>query len=256
MTEGLAFLFGLLQGLTEFLPISSSGHFFLLKEFFSPDLSQNSLSFIILLHGATFLSVVTIFFKDLKSLTLSLHTKASRQLLLKVVVSSIPLGTVGLFFKKLVEESFQEIFVAMGFLTTALLLLSLLFKKKISSSPINNISYPKAFLIGISQAVAVFPGFSRSGWTIFTSLMTGLSPKDSVYYSFLLSLPAILATFLIEFVSHPQSLTFSFHHLLAFLTAYISGTISLYFVLKVVQKEKFFLFGFYLLPLSFYLILF
>ena len=254
MAEWLSFLFGLLQGLTEFLPISSSGHFFLLEKLMG--LEQDSLSIIIILHGATVLSVITVFFKDLKTFTLSLHTKPSQSLLLKIIISSIPLAIVGLFFRRLVEQSFQETFVAIGFLMTSLLLLSLFFKKKIPSSSLDHLSYSKAFLVGVFQAVAAFPGFSRSGWTVSAGLFLGLSPRASVYYSFLISLVAIAGSVLIEVVGHFHSIVFSFDLIIAFLTAYISGTLSLYLVLKIVQKEKFFLFGLYLLPLSFYLILF
>ncbi len=254
MSEWAAFLLGLLQGLTEFLPISSSGHLFLLETFL--EIQQDSLSFIILLHGATILSVVTVFFKDLKKFTLSLHKKSSYTLLSKMIVSSLPLAAVGFFLRDFVERSFQEIFVGIGFLTTALLLLSLFFKKKKGSSTLDNLSYSQSFLIGVSQAVSAFPGFSRAGWTVSTGLFLGLSPYASVYYSFLISLLAIFGVLLVEIGNHFHSLAFSPNFFFAFLTAYISGTLCLYLVLKLVQKERFFLFGFYLLPLSFYLLLF
>ncbi|MGI9549385.1 MAG: undecaprenyl-diphosphate phosphatase [Bdellovibrionales bacterium] len=255
MQEWAPLLQGLLQGLTEFLPISSSGHLFLLEKVVG--LKQNSLSLIILLHGATLLSILTLFFKDIKSLAFSLNKKASYSLILKVFVSCIPLGLLGFFFKKIIEQSFQTTFVALGFLTTALLLLSLWFKKASSSySSLKDLSYLQAFVVGVFQAIAVFPGFSRSGWTISASLFMGLSPYHAVYYSFLISIPACLGVLLIEIGSQFHLLNFSWSLAFGFLTAYISGTICLYFLSKVVQKQKFFLFGFYLLPLSFYLLLF
>lgn len=260
---------GLIQGLTEFFPVSSSGHLFLFEKIL--DIHHNSLSFVVILHGASLLSIATVFFKELKSFAFDLNQPASRLLLLKVVVSSIPIAFVGLFLKSLVEQSFHETIVISGFLGTGLLLLSLPIKDSIfrlarfgphSSSykpahiHLNDLSFTKAFVIGIFQALAVLPGFSRSGWTVSISLFLGLSANQAVYYSFLIALPAIGGSLIVEVIQNFHNIHFSFNLLLAFVTAYASGTLALFLILKLVQKQKFFMFAFYLLPLSFYLLLF
>ena len=163
------------------------------------------------------------------------------------------------FFKPFVEQSFQKNIVAFGFLSSGLLLFSLFFKKT-KNSALEKISFRTAFLIGLAQALAVFPGFSRSAWTIAAGLYSGLAPRAAVYYSFLISLPAILASIFMDLLSKKLKtssedfftglwdLNLSFW--LSFFLAFLSGFISLLMVLKLVQADKLQLFSFYLLPLG------
>ena len=254
---------GFLQGVTEFLPVSSSGHLFLLEYLFKKE--QTDLSFVLLLHGATFLSILVVFFKDIKSFLLGIRKKANLYLFSKIVVSLLPLFVVGLFFKSFVEQSFQKNVVAIGFLSSGLLLFSLFFVKRKKLS-LEEMSFTKAFLIGLAQALAVFPGFSRSAWTIAAGLYFGLAPRTAVYYSFLISLPAIAGSVFMDTTSQmlPASakgsetgfLDFSVSFYLAFFLAFVSGFISLLAVLKLVQVDKLQFFSFYLLPLGLILVFF
>ena len=253
---------GLLQGITEFLPVSSSGHLFIMEQILKTN--KAGLSFILLLHTATLLSVLVVFSKDIKSFIFNIQKKKNSQLFIKLVISLVPLLFVGLFLKSFVEQSFEKNTVAFGFLSSGLLLLSLCFIKKKKLS-LEEMSFLQAFLIGLAQAIAVLPGFSRSGWTIAVGLYCGLAPRTAVYFSFLISLPAIAGSSLVDlalyFSKKPEtvnpnllSLTSEFELslslLLSFLIAFSSGFLSLLLVLKIVQSEKFYFFSFYLLPLS------
>lgn len=259
---------GFLQGITEFLPISSSGHLFLMEQILKTN--QTSLSLILLLHTATLLSVLAVFYKDIKSFIFDIKKNKNFQLFIKLAISLIPLLFVGLFLKSFVEQSFEKNTVALGFLSSGLLLLSLFFIKKKNLS-LEEMSLFQAFLIGLAQAVAVLPGFSRSGWTIAIGLYCGLAPRTAVYFSFLISLPAIAGSSFVDLALYlskkPETVNSSLLSLisefelpisllLSFFVAFSSGFLSLLLVLKMVQTEKFYSFSFYLLPLSVLVFLF
>ena len=248
---------GILQGITEFLPISSSGHLFLMGKLLKGN--ELSLSFVLLLHLATFFSVSAVFFKDIKNLILGFLNKQTFLLFCKILLSLAPLLFIGLFFRPFVQQSFEKNTVALGFFSSALFLFSLLFVKRKNIS-LENISFRQAFLIGLAQALAVVPGFSRSALTIVMGLYCGLAPRAAVSFSFLISLPAIAGSSLLDlflFLSQNKGDTnwpSLFHQagVLAptFFITFLTGILSLLLVLKMVQKEKFYLFSFYLIPLS------
>lgn len=254
-------LFGLLQGLTEFLPVSSSGHLFFLSRFFKTP--EDTFFLVLTVHGATLLSIVTVFWKNF------LHTLKNKSLILKVLVALIPLFVTGLFFKSFVIKSFREEVVSIGFLITGFLLLSLFFKKStgknfsesktflFKKNSMESLTFLKAFLIGIAQSLAVLPGFSRSGLTIWMGIVLGVSPQKAAFFSFLIALPAIIGAVMVEGftqVFNEGSPSFLNVLLPAFLTAYISGTLSLLILLRLLHQKKLYLFGLYLIPLGFYLI--
>lgn len=256
-------VYGLFQGATEFLPVSSSGHLFLMDWILNGE--SSSLTFVLFLHLATFLVICLVFFKDIGNFLWNLKTRQNQILFLKLLVSLIPLVIVGLFLRSFVQQSFEKNTVALGFFSTALLLSSLFFIKRKDRS-LEEMSFFHAFLIGLSQSLAVLPGFSRSAWTIATGLYCGLSPRWAVYFSFLISLPAIFGSVLVEFVFYeskdPQMLTSlsSFSEWgflsLSFFSAFFSGLFCLLLVIKMVQSQKLYLFAFYLFPLSLFVFLF
>ena len=265
------FILGVIQGATEFLPVSSSGHLFLAEKLLTG--SPADLSFVLLLHVATLLAVLCVFFKDIRFFVFNIQKQQNFKLFLKLCVALIPLFFVGLFFKSFVQQSFTKNIVALGFFSTGGLLLSLFFathnsffkktfpllalKNKLS---LQDMSYLQAFFIGLAQSLAVLPGFSRSAWTIAIGLYCGLSSRSAVYFSFLISIPAIAGSFLIHiapYVLNPspaKGLGFAVPHLftllLPFTLAFVSGLLSLLLILKMAQKQNLFLFSFYLLPLS------
>ena len=247
---------GLLQGVTEFLPISSSGHLFLLEKFLK--LTENPLSFFLALHGATALSIILIFSKDLKKLSFLTKKKESRLLILKILIALIPLLFVGLFFQTALEKyGFQNEVVGLGFFLTGLLLFipPSLFKIH-PTRDLRDLTFPAAFAIGLAQTLAVLPGFSRSGWTIAAGLLLGLKPRAAVTFSFLIALPAILGSCAVVALQQGEIGAISKEMIGAFAAAFLSGTLSLWLVLRLVQQKKFYLFGFYLIPLGSYLLFF
>lgn len=250
--NGIEIILGLVQGLTEFLPVSSSGHLFLMEKFLKGE--KLSLSFVLLLHLATFFSIAIVFFKEIKAFVLGLAHPSQRDLLLKVLISLSPLLFVGLFLREFIEQSFEKNIVGFGFLCSGLLIFSLLFIPKKSRS-LEEMSFLQVFLIGLAQSLAVLPGFSRSAWTISVGLYCGLSPRQAVYFSFLISLPAIMGSVLFDiFFSasfSAEAFQWNLSLIPAFFTAFLSGLLSLLLVLKMVQNSYFYIFSFYLLPLAF-----
>ena len=235
------------------MPISSSGHLFLAEHWLNQ--TPISLSFVLLLHLATFFSIFTLFFKDIRHLLLD-GVKKDFSFFIKFFIALFPSFFIGLFFRSWVEEQFQKNTVAFGFLISGLLLASLFFLNQKQKS-MKEMSWLNAFFIGAMQALAVLPGFSRSALTITAGLYCGLSPRASVLFSFLISLPVILGSSLIDFSSSSfnwnQDLFLELS--LSFMIAFITGLLSLILVLRLVQSHKLQFFSFYLIPLGLFLFL-
>jgi len=244
------FFLAFLQGVTEFLPVSSSGHLFLLEKLMGKD--SLSLSFVLWLHLATFSSICVVFAKDIQTLSLDFVQK-NRLFFYKFCVSLLPCLIMGLFFKESVEQSFQKEVVALGFLVSGFLLASLFFVSQKEKS-LSQMSFLEAFLIGVMQSIAVFPGFSRSALTISMALYCGLSARSAVLFSFLISLPVIAGSSGLDFMSSSfQVFPLDFLPMFfSFVLAFLIGLFSLLLVLKLVKSKHMYLFSFYLIPLSFF----
>ena len=241
-----AFLLGLVQGITEFLPISSSGHLLLTSHLFEIPASQN-LFFILSLHLATCLSILLVFYKDIFFLAKELlhcqwyqgQWNQGTQLFLKILIAAIPIALVGLFFEEQITLFFGEstfVVASMLFVTGLLLLLSHLKitskKTKIllkNTSLKKEIGYLASFWIGLAQCIAILPGLSRSGATIAIGIILGCDKKEVTRFSFLILLLPVLgasAIKLFEYYATATSLQFTISPLaliVSFLTAFISG---------------------------------
>lgn len=239
------FLMGLVQGLTEFLPVSSSGHLVLLSEIFGV---EESLFISILLHVATLLSIVVVFWKDIWNLIrhpLSENT-------MKLVVATIPTCIIVLFLMPIVKSSFGGAFLPYCFLITAVLLFvtEMVTKNKKSEG----VSYKQAVIMGIAQGFAVFPGISRSGSTICAGQLFGAEKKSSAKFSFLMSIPIILLSLIMEIyeictgsvqINYPI-----FAIIIAFIVAFLSGIFAIKFMMKLTEKGGLKWFSIYLLFLG------
>ena len=201
-----AILLGLVQGLTEFLPVSSSGHLTIFKELFS--IETGNLSFEVVVHAATVLSTIVAFRGEIAKLLAGFFTNKmnpEKDYIFKICLSMIPVMIVGLFFKEQVEQIFGSgiLIVGLMLLLTAILLAigesitKVREKREKAGAEGRPIGYKEAFIIGIAQAFAVMPGLSRSGSTISVGLMLGVSKKEIAKFSFLMVLVPILGeTFL------------------------------------------------------------
>lgn len=243
-----AIILGVIQGLTEFLPVSSSGHLEISKFLFGID-SEASFSFSIAVHGATVLSTIVVFWQEIIKLvrgTLAFRYNDETRYTLKILVSLIPVMIVGLFFKDEVESYFNGNIMFVGFMliiTSGLLIFSSL--KKGSKRSIN---YFDAFIIGIAQAFAVLPGISRSGATISTGLMIGNNRSELAKFSFLMVLIPVLGANFIELVggdfNGEQSVALGVL-IAGFVSAFITGYFACRWMISIVKKGKLYWFGIY-----------
>ena len=198
-----AILLGIVQGITEFLPVSSSGHLQIAKELLGVQLEEN-LTFDVALHAATVLSTIVVLWSEIRRLLKGLfsrHFNEEQAYILKIVVSMIPIGIVGLLLKEQLNALLDApcilaVVGAMLLLTAALLAFAYYAKPRQKE----NISYRDAFIIGLAQACAAMPGLSRSGSTIATGLLLGNKKAAVAQFSFLMVLVPILGETLLEAV--------------------------------------------------------
>lgn len=249
-----ALLLGILQGLTEFLPVSSSGHLTIGQELLNLDTSAaDNLLFTVTVHAATVLSTIVILWKEIEGLFkgtfFTTKWNDDKTYVAKILLSCIPVMIVGLFFKDHVEAIFGSGLLVVGccLLLTAILLTFAYYAKPRQKE---SISYRDAFIIGLSQAIAVLPGLSRSGTTIATGLLLGNKKESIAQFSFLMVLIPILGeTFLnvIDIIKEPTLLGgIGFTPLLiGFLGAFISGCVACKFMINLVNKGKLIYFAIY-----------
>ena len=250
-----AILLGLIQGLTEYLPVSSSGHLTIVSTMFGIDGEQN-LTFTVAVHIATVLSTLVILWKEIVWILKGLFrwdgkVNAEQRYALAILVSMIPVGIVGVFFKDYVEEIFGAGLFIVGccLLITAVLLIFSYYAKPRQRE---EISLADAFIIGLAQAAAVLPGLSRSGSTIATGLLLGNKKERLAQFSFLMVIPPILGEALLDIMKAMKEGTeaatagIGFVPLAAgFLTAFISGCLACKWMIGIVRRGKLIYFGIY-----------
>jgi undecaprenyl-diphosphatase len=245
-----ALILGLIQGLTEFLPVSSSGHLELGEVLLGTKLEEN-LTFTVAVHGATVLSTIVVFYRDILSLTRSFitfrHDDQTRTVI-KLLFSMIPVIIAGLFLSDRIESLFtgNVLFVGVMLLVTALLLVLAHVHKPGKRS----ISYLDALIIGIAQAVAVLPGLSRSGATISTGLLLGDKREEVTRFSFLMVLIPVIGANLMEVWQHRGMPTGTIGILplaVGFVAAFISGLLACRWMIRIVKKGKLIYFAIYCL---------
>ena len=242
-----ALVLGLIQGLTEFLPVSSSGHLELANALFGVKPAE-SFYFTIVVHGATVLSTLFVFWKEILRLmkgAFQFRMNEEMNYICKIIVSMIPVLVLGLFFKDFVENMFQGNLVATGieFLITALMLAIAHFIRPKE----RNITYFDSFIIGIAQAIAVVPAISRSGATIATGLMLGNKKEEVVKFSFLMVLVPVIGANLMEMTkgsTSSGSLNITIL-IVGFLTAFISGYFACKWMIDLVRRSKMIWFAMY-----------
>ena len=243
-----AIILGIVQGLTEFLPVSSSGHLQLANEILGTDLNpESNLTFSLTLHAATVLSTIVILWAEIWKLLKGIFSRtftAEQAYLLKIVISMIPVGIVGLFFKDYIEAAFSSIAVVGVMLLITAALLSFAYYAKPRQK--EELSYRDAFIIGLAQAVAVLPGLSRSGSTIATGLLLGNKKESVAQFSFLMVLPPILGNALLDCLKGDFGGGVETLPLVAgFVTAFITGCIACKWMIDIVKRGKLIWFAIY-----------
>lgn len=250
-----AIILGVIQGFTEFLPVSSSGHLELGKAILGDtSLPEESLLFTVLLHFATALSTIVVFRKDIIEIITALFKfqwNQETQFIVKIVVSMLPAVVVGLLFEEQLEAFFggNIAFVGAMLIITALLLW-LANKSKNTGKPV---TFKDAFIIGVSQAVAMLPGISRSGATISTSVLLGNDKSKAARFSFLMVVPLIFGKIAKDVLS--GDLNFDGQNntalSLGFIAAFVSGLIACTWMISLVKKSKLSYFAMYCLVVGF-----
>ena len=242
MTLLEAIILGVIQGLTEFLPISSSGHLVLGQYVLDIKLKGNS--FEIVTHLGTLVSVLCIFWKEILSLILDITDKNNRKYIFYLILGTIPAVVIGFVAKSYISELFESVqLVSIALMVTGLILF---YSKKVKNNSLP-IDAKKALLIGITQAIAIIPGISRSGITICTALALGMSGKNAAKFSFLLAIPAISGAGLLLALDPQSDITFIplTSLIMAFMSSFIVGYICLKWLLSLLESGKFYFFGYY-----------
>jgi len=242
-----AMVLGLIQGLTEFLPVSSSGHLELGKYLFGIDHEAN-FYFSVAVHGATVLSTIVVLWKEIVGLFkgfFRIRLNEETSYVLKIIVSMIPVAIAGFFLKDIAETFFTGNMISLGieFMISAMLLFMTLFIKP-KERPIGFID---SFIIGVAQAIAVLPGISRSGATIATGMMIGNKKSDIAKFSFLMVLLPIIGANLVEMKSGDFSTegTSVFVIITGFVTAFIAGYFACKWMINLVKKGNLIWFAVY-----------
>ncbi|MFH0795912.1 MAG: undecaprenyl-diphosphate phosphatase [Candidatus Omnitrophota bacterium] len=250
-------LLALVQGLTEFLPISSSGHLALLSRWFSAspqsDIGVPAFDFFlaVFLHGGTLLATVYYFWPDIRKMVVSLRKPETegRNYLKAVIVGSVPVALFGLLLENRAEKTFGSLtLLPVMFLITSLFLATAGLKKEGRKE----LRPHNAFGVGLAQLLAILPGISRSGSTISAGLILGISREEAFRFSFLLSLPAVAGAFLIETVKAFKSGVMVADPLLilGFISSFVAGLFALRLLRRLVLSGRLVWFSLYLLLLS------
>jgi undecaprenyl-diphosphatase len=247
-----ALVLGLIQGLTEYLPVSSSGHLAIGQALFGMNDGADNLMFTVAVHVATVLSTVVILWSEIDWVLKGLFKfkmNDETKYVLNIIVSMIPVGVVGLLFKDQVEEIFGSGLLVVGcclLITAALLTFSYYAKPRQKE----HISMKDAFIIGIAQAIAVLPGVSRSGSTIATGLLLGNKKESLAQFSFLMVIPPILGEALLDVLKMMKGENVmggieTLPLMVGFVAAFLAGCVACKWMINIVKRGKLIYFGIY-----------
>ncbi len=263
-----AILLGLLQGLTEFLPMSSSGHLALFQNLFHWGKGIDDLFlFDILLHTGTLISIFVVFFKDIMKLIVEfigivhdfflniprwLRKEPARRVIrtsyrrfvIMIIISSIPTSIIGIILKDLAEDAAATLIMpGICFIITSMLLLLADRMPEGYRTP-RDAHYLHSVIVGVAQGMAVLPGLSRSGATLTTSLMCGFDSRFAVKYSFIMSIPAVLGATILE-IKDAAGSSFHISYIIGMLVAAVTGFVAIKFMLVLVRNRKYIFFSVY-----------
>lgn len=233
---------GLIQGLTEFLPVSSSGHLELANALFGgQNLGESSLLMTVTLHTATAFSTIAIFWKDILEILKGLFSfqwNEEKVYSLKIILSMVPAAVVGLIYEDRIEALFRAdvLLVGMMLLVTGVLL----FLADLAQRTDKKVSFVHALIVGVAQAIAIMPGISRSGATISASVLLGIDRERAAKFSFLMVVPLILGKMAKDIASGEISQTTNsgLELIIGFTVAFITGLLACVWMIKLVKNSK------------------
>ena len=234
-------ILGIIQGITEFLPISSSGHLVIAQNILGVKSPGNTLE--VLFHFGTLMSVVYVFFEDVKQILITLNEKQNQLLIFYIIIATLPAAFAGIFLKDYFLKIFENIqLVGFALCSTGILLI---LSKRFKDNQ-KKMTFSSSFVIGIAQAIAIIPGISRSGSTISICMYLGIPPKEAARFSFLLSIPVILGASILGFLDIQSNDTFNNLTMIAAITtSFVTGVLALKILLKILEAGRFHFFGFY-----------
>ena len=268
MIDLLKYIFlGILQGFTEPIPISSSGHIFLFKSLFQTNIF-NDLNLEIFLNFASFIAIVLIFKKDIVNLfkglinyikTKGKESKKEFKYFMLIIIGTIPVGIFGLLLKEVLENMLSRnvFLIGFGFIVTAIALITVMNSKNIKND--DEITYEDAVIIGIFQAISIIPGISRSGMTLVGCLLCGLDRKTSLKYTFMLYLPVSIATMVLgitDVIKSKIDVGLLGYYLISMIFAFALTYLSYKWLSKIVEKGKLWKFSIYLFAVALFTIIF
>ena len=242
-----AIILGVVQGLTEFLPVSSSGHLVMIEQFFN---LGNELFLTLCLHFGTLLAVIVVYAKDLWYIIRHPLCDLSK----KLIIATIPTVIIVILFRVVAAKVFASNFYIIGFAITAFLLLYT--QNFAKQKNVGSVSTKSSIIIGIAQGLACLPGVSRSGSTICAGLLCGEEKQQVARFSFLLSIPIIIASCVYEMLFEFSFASIEIMPLIVgMFCSFLSGIVAIKFMIKIVNKSKLSYFAIYLFALSFLLVL-
>ena len=242
-------ILGIIQGLTEFLPVSSSGHLELGKSILGDNsLPKESMIFTVVLHFATALSTIVVFRKDIIEIIkelLKFEWNSNTQFIFKILISMLPAAFIGVFFETELESLFSNNIVLVGAMLIITGLLLLLADRAQNTS--KNVSFKNAFTVGVAQAIAILPGISRSGATISTAVLLGIDKTKAARFSFLMVIPLIFGKIFKDIFSgelsyeNAQITSLS----IGFIAAFVSGLLACTWMIRLVKNSQLKYFAYY-----------
>tara|TARA_B110000438_G_C15787846_1_gene639281 strand:+ start:617 stop:1390 length:774 start_codon:yes stop_codon:yes gene_type:complete len=244
---------GIIQGITEFLPISSSGHILLGRHFLN--IEHSGINIEVFLHTGTLLSIILFWYKDIIH-EINDFKNGKKIFIISLIIGTIPAGIMGISFNNLIVDYFFNS-SSLGFLSYNYLFLGIIIyaSKFIKDNNNDTISYKNALFIGIAQAFAILPGFSRSGLTIVMAMYLGISFKSATKFSFLLAIPILVfATFDTIFNDYTNFYNnINSQIILGLVSSFIFGYLALGLLQRIIENQKFWYFSFYCLLISLFL---
>ncbi len=236
-------ILGIIQGITEFLPISSSGHLVIAQNILGVKSPGNTLE--VLFHFGTLMSVVYVFFDDMKQIFLTINEKKNQLFIFYIIIATLPAVFAGFLLKDYFLKVFDNLhLVGLALCSTGILLIV---SKRFKNNQ-KQIAFSSSIFVGIAQAVAIIPGISRSGSTISICMYLGIPPSEAARFSFLLSIPVILGASILGFLEIEPGKTFNNLTLVvAIMTSFVTGILALKTLLKILEAGIFHYFGIYCL---------